>query len=98
MGALSAAEAIGDGLCTVLASDYYYPSLLHAAERLVDRGVLSLAKAWNLVSRNPAEAMGLDDRGAIEAGRRADLAVIDCSGPWRLVHTIAGGTVTSLGR
>lgn len=41
-GALSAEDAIRDGLCTVLASDYYYPSLLHAAERLVGRGVQSL--------------------------------------------------------
>jgi alpha-D-ribose 1-methylphosphonate 5-triphosphate diphosphatase len=98
MGALSAEEAIGDGLCTVLASDYYYPSLLHAAERLVDRGVADLDRAWSLVSRNAADAMGLDDRGVIEIGRRADIAVVDCSGPWRLVHTIAGGCVTSFGR
>ena len=33
-GFMSAEEAIRDGLCTILASDYYYPSLLHAAERL----------------------------------------------------------------
>ena len=97
-GALSAEEAIGDGLCTVLASDYYYPSLLHAAERLVERGVRSLFEAWSLVSSNPAAAMGLADRGVIETGRRADLVVIDCSGPWRLVLTIAGGTVTRFGR
>ncbi len=82
----------------MLASDYYYPSLLHAAERLVARGVRPFADAWSLVSRNPAEAMGLDDRGTIEVGRHADLVVIDRSGPWRLVHTIAGGMVVSLGR
>ncbi|WP_299625377.1 alpha-D-ribose 1-methylphosphonate 5-triphosphate diphosphatase [Pelagibius sp.] len=92
-GAMSAEEAIGDGLCTVLASDYYYPSLLHAAEGLVDRGVLSLSAAWDLVSSNPAAAMGLQDRGRIEVGCRADVVVIDCSGPWRLVHTLAGGEV-----
>ena len=97
-GAMSAEDAIGDGICTVLASDYFYPSLLHAAERLVERGVRSLGEAWSLISTNPAAAMGLDDRGAIEVGRRADLVVIDCSGPWRLVHTIVGGAVTSFGR
>ncbi len=97
-GAMSAEDAIRDGVCTVLASDYYYPSLLHAAEGLVGRGVRSLGDAWNLISRNPAAAMGLDDRGAIEVGRRADVVVIDCSGPWRLVHTIAGGTLVSFGR
>ncbi len=97
-GALSAEDAIRDGLCTVLASDYYYPSLLHAAEHLVARGVLSLGGAWALVSQTPAAAMGLQDRGTITAGQRADLVVIDASGPWRLVHTVVGGTVMRFGR
>ena len=97
-GAMSAEDAVRDGLCTVLASDYYYPSLLHAAEQLVGRGVLSLGEAWNLVSRNPAEAMRLEDRGTLEFGHRADVVVIDCSGPWRLVHTVVGGRLMSFGR
>jgi alpha-D-ribose 1-methylphosphonate 5-triphosphate diphosphatase len=95
--ALTAEDAIRDGLCTVLASDYYYPSLLHSAEHLVARGVLPLADAWRLVAENPAASMGLSDRGAIAPGKRADLVVIDCNGPWRLVHTVAGGRVTSFG-
>ena len=97
-GFMSAEDAIRDGQCTILASDYYYPSLLHAAERLVNRGVTSLADAWALVSQNPAVAMGLDDRGGIEVGRRADLVVIDCAGPWRLVHAVVGGVLISFGR
>ncbi len=97
-GFLSAEEAIAEGLCTILASDYYYPSLLHAAERLVSRGVRSLAEAWPLISQSPAAAMGLDDRGSLAVGRRADLVVLDCSGPWRLVHCIAGGVPVSFGR
>ena len=97
-GAMSAEDAVRDGLCTVLASDYHYPSLLHAAERLVARGVGPLAAIWALVSANPAASMGLDDRGAIEPCRRADIIVLDCSGPWRLVHTVAGGVLTTLGR
>ncbi len=97
-GALSAEEAIADGRCTVLASDYYYPSLLHAAERLVRHGAQSLDEAWSLIARNPAAAMGLSDRGTIEVGRRADIVVLDCSGPWRLIHTIVGGIVLTFGR
>ena len=97
-GAMRAEDAIRDGLCTVLASDYYYPSLLHAAEHLVERGVQSLGAAWSLISGNAASSMGLHDRGVIDIGRRADIVVIDGSGPWRLVHTIAGGAVTSFGR
>ncbi|MEM8790259.1 MAG: alpha-D-ribose 1-methylphosphonate 5-triphosphate diphosphatase [Pseudomonadota bacterium] len=98
MGALSAEDAVRDGICTVLASDYYYPSQINAAEQLVARGVKPFGEIWDLISRNAADAMGLGDRGQIEAGLRADLLVLDCSGPWRLVHTIAGGTVISFGR
>ena len=97
-GSMSAEECIGDDLCSVLASDYYYPSLLHAAERLVNRGVRRLGEAWKLISGNPAGAMGLQDRGTLEPGRRADVVVLDTSGPWRIVHCIAGGRVISFGR
>ena len=97
-GFMSAEDAVRDGLCTVLASDYYYPSLLHAAERFVTRGVLDLAQAWRLISANPAEAMRLSDRGQITPGARADLVVIDITGPWRIHHTIANGQLTSFGR
>lgn len=96
-GDMSAEDAIREGVCTVLASDYYYPSLLHAAERLVRRGVLPLNDAWDLVSYNPASAMRLTDRGNIRIGARADITVIDCSDDWRLVHTLAGGTTASFG-
>ncbi|MEL6374901.1 MAG: alpha-D-ribose 1-methylphosphonate 5-triphosphate diphosphatase [Pseudomonadota bacterium] len=90
-GALGAQDAIAKGLCTVLASDYYYPSLLHAAERLVDDGTLALPDAWALISTNAAAAMGLDDRGTLAPGQRADVVVIDTRGRWRPQHTIAHG-------
>ena len=76
-GALCATGAIRDGLCTVLASDYYYPSPLHAALRLHDAGILPLEKGWRLVSSNPAAAVGLDDRGTLVPGQRADMLVVD---------------------
>ena len=76
-GALCATAAIRQGLCTVLASDYYYPSPLHAVFRLHDAGILPLDKGWNLVSANPAAAVGLTDRGTLAPGQRADLLVID---------------------
>jgi alpha-D-ribose 1-methylphosphonate 5-triphosphate diphosphatase len=73
----SAAELVGAGLCSVLTSDYYYPAPLHAAFRLVGDGVLPLERAWDLVSANPAAALGLDDRGRIAVGRRADVILVD---------------------
>lgn len=81
LGWLSASEAVAAGVCTVLASDYYYPALLQAAYRLVQRGLASLPEAWRLVSAHPARAAGLADRGVIALGRRADLIVVDDSDP-----------------
>lgn len=76
-GALCATQAIRDGLCTVLASDYYYPAPLHAVFRLHDTGILPLEKGWRLISANPASAIGLHDRGTLSTGQRADLLVVD---------------------
>lgn len=76
-GALCATKAIGAGLCSVLASDYYYPAPLHAVFRLHDTGVLPLEQAWALVSSNPAAAVGLDDRGTLAPEKRADVLVVD---------------------
>ena len=77
--ALSAADAIRDGFCTTLASYYFYASLVAAVDRLVNRGVTGLEEAWALVSKNPAAAMGLTDRGSISSGKRADF--VRLSGP-----------------
>jgi alpha-D-ribose 1-methylphosphonate 5-triphosphate diphosphatase len=59
---------------------------------LAMRGVLDLAHAWALVSANPAAAAGLDDRGDIALGKRADLVLVDGSGP-RVVATLVGGKI-----
>lgn len=73
----AAAELVGAGLCSILTSDYYYPAPLHAVFRLAGEGALPLERAWDLVAANPADALGLADRGRIEAGRRADLLLVD---------------------
>ena len=75
--AIDAIPSILAGRCTVLASDYYYPAMMLAAFRLVDEKLLSLPQAWSLISEAPAKAAGLDDRGVIEAGKRADLILVD---------------------
>ena len=76
---LGAAEAAAAGLCSVLASDYYYPALFHAPFLLARCDALPLPKAWELVSRNAARAVGLTDRGVIAPGLRADLVLVDDS-------------------
>lgn len=98
VGAPRAADLAADGLCSILASDYYYPAPLHAACRLAAAGYLPLERAWSLVSRNPAAALGLADRGAIATGKRADLIVVDVSdldAP-HLVATISNGRIVHL--
>jgi alpha-D-ribose 1-methylphosphonate 5-triphosphate diphosphatase len=77
LGSPGAAEMIARGLCDILASDYYYPAMLGAMVRLHADRVAPLPALWNLVSRNPAKAMGLTDRGRIAPGLRADLLLID---------------------
>ena len=66
-----------EGLLDILSSDYYPASLLDAAFRLAadERNPLALPQAVALVTRNPARALGLADRGAIAEGRRADLVL-----------------------
>ena len=89
----SAHEAWRAGLCSIFASDYYYPALLHAAFKLVRDGEATLADVWRAVSTTPAQAVGLSDRGSIREGLRADLVLIDPSDPEapRVAATIANG-------
>jgi alpha-D-ribose 1-methylphosphonate 5-triphosphate diphosphatase len=77
LGLISAESMVRSGDCRALTSDYYYPALLQAPFALTARGAVALPEAWDLVSFGPARAAGLDDRGRIEPGARADLAVID---------------------
>jgi alpha-D-ribose 1-methylphosphonate 5-triphosphate diphosphatase len=98
VGFVKASDMVARGLCSVLASDYYYPAPFAAAFRLVADGVAPVEKAWPLVSEAPARAGRLDDRGVIAVGRRADLLVVDATdiaNP-RLEAVIAGGRVVYL--
>ncbi|WP_341675704.1 alpha-D-ribose 1-methylphosphonate 5-triphosphate diphosphatase [Niveibacterium sp. SC-1] len=98
VGAPAAEELAREGQCSILASDYYYPAPLHAALKLADVGALPLAAAWNLISHNPAQALGMTDRGRLAAGLRADALVLDARDPRapRLVATVAGGRLAYL--
>ncbi|CAN7598052.1 alpha-D-ribose 1-methylphosphonate 5-triphosphate diphosphatase [Bosea sp. LjRoot90] len=92
-----AAEAmVREGLCTILASDYYYPALPLAPFILTRKGAADFATAWRLVSQGPAEALGLSDRGVIAPGKRADLVLIAPEPQPRVVATIAGGRLVHL--
>jgi len=98
MGWVNASEMISHGLCSVLASDYYYPAPLVAAFRLAETGVAPLEQAWSLVSASPARAVGLVDRGSIARGLRADLILVDPEprGRPRLVGVLVAGRIVHL--
>ena len=97
-GWTKASDMIAKGLCSVLASDYYYPAQLLAAFRLADDGIVPLAAAWDLISAAPARAAGLADRGVLAAGKRADIVLVDDAMPQRprIVAVIAGGRLVHL--
>jgi alpha-D-ribose 1-methylphosphonate 5-triphosphate diphosphatase len=98
LGWAAAARLAEAGICTVLSSDYYYPCLLQAPFILARRGVLDFARAWALVSANPAAAAFLPDRGSIAPGNRADLLLIDqTNGTPHLVAALVKGTLAHAG-
>ncbi|HEX3512881.1 MAG TPA: alpha-D-ribose 1-methylphosphonate 5-triphosphate diphosphatase [Trebonia sp.] len=72
-GNVAAAELLELGLLHILSSDYVPSSPLQAVFQLSADGTLGLADGARLVSANPARAVGLDDRGEIAIGKRADL-------------------------
>ncbi|SEL15192.1 alpha-D-ribose 1-methylphosphonate 5-triphosphate diphosphatase [Roseovarius nanhaiticus] len=92
-GNASAPDMAAMGLIDALASDYHYPSLRRAAFLLADAGIHDLAGAWHLVSKGPAQVLGLADRGDLAPGQRADLVVID-SRTRRVAATLAGGRIS----
>ena len=70
-GNVAAAELARHGLLDILSSDYVPASLLHGAFLLQENNY-TLPQAIATVSRNPAQRIGLTDRGEIAVGLRAD--------------------------
>lgn len=73
-GNLTSIAAIEADALDVLCVDYYPPSLLAAP--FVDTGE-PLPDRIARVTKNPADAVGLTNRGRIEVGARADLVLVD---------------------
>ena len=73
-GNIAARDLADMGVLDVLSSDYVPLSLLHAPFILADDvDGMSLPKAIAMVTATPARTVGLDDRGRIALGLRADL-------------------------
>ncbi|WP_010137981.1 alpha-D-ribose 1-methylphosphonate 5-triphosphate diphosphatase [Oceanicola sp. S124] len=93
-GKVSAAELVGLGLCTALASDYHYPAPRQAALKLATE--IGIERAWALVSSGPAAMLGLRDRGELSPGKRADVVVLEPE-TGRVAATFAAGRLAWLG-
>jgi alpha-D-ribose 1-methylphosphonate 5-triphosphate diphosphatase len=96
-GNLSAVEGILDGSITMLCSDYYPPSMLQAVFKLNREYSIPLHDCVKFVSLAPAEAAGIGGyTGSIEAGKNADLILVDATEDYpRLISAISGGNIVS---
>jgi alpha-D-ribose 1-methylphosphonate 5-triphosphate diphosphatase len=72
-GNVAALELARTGRLDMLSSDYVPASLLHGAFLLHTLAGWSMPRAMATVSRNPAKALGFEDRGSLKAGLRADI-------------------------
>ena len=96
-GNIAAVDLAREGLLDILSSDYIPSSLLMAALQLPQRvPAIDLASAIRTVTKTPAEAVGLADRGEIAAGKRADLIRVHVArevpvvrSVWREGHRVA---------
>ena len=80
-GNVATADLARAGVLDVMSSDYMPASLLMAALRLPKVvPAIDLAAAMRTVTKTPAEAVGLDDRGEIAISKRGDLIRVHLAG------------------
>lgn len=87
-GNVSALDLAHDGLVDGLSSDYAPFSLLHAAFLLHEKAGMSLPEAVATVTATPARLALLDDRGRLEPGLRADMALVRLYKGVPVVHAV----------
>jgi alpha-D-ribose 1-methylphosphonate 5-triphosphate diphosphatase len=90
---LSGREAIQAGYCDLIGSDHSPSNILHSVFTLYQLKMGEFHELVNMVSYNPAKAVGLEDQiGSIAAGLAADLVVVDDAGQVpRVLHTFVDG-------
>lgn len=91
-GNSDAAELVRLGLADIICADYHAPSMLLSVFKLADAGDCALVEAVQKVTANAAAAFEMTDRGRIQRGLRADLALVELVDGRPLVHaTISRG-------
>jgi alpha-D-ribose 1-methylphosphonate 5-triphosphate diphosphatase len=93
-GNMRALDAVLEGVADCLCGDYSPAALLPSVLSLPDLAGISLSEAVALVTRNPAHAAGLVDRGEIAVGKRADIvAVKQLGGLYQVESVWANGAL-----
>jgi alpha-D-ribose 1-methylphosphonate 5-triphosphate diphosphatase len=88
-GNIAAVDLAREGILDILSSDYIPSSLLMAALQLPrDVPAIDLASAVRTVTKTPAEAVGLSDRGEIAPGKRADAIRVHVAGDVPVVRSV----------
>lgn len=88
-GNVSAHDLVEAGHLDIISSDYIPASMMQSAFFLADvLDDVSLPDAIRLVSLNPAQAVGLADRGEIVAGKRADLVRVQMADSVPIIRTV----------
>lgn len=77
------------GWLDILSSDYVPCSLLQGAIALTEgEGAITLPAAIRLVAANPADAVGMTDRGRLATGLRADVVRVKLAGATPVVRSV----------
>jgi alpha-D-ribose 1-methylphosphonate 5-triphosphate diphosphatase len=87
-GNIAAVDLARVDLLDTLSSDYIPASLLMAVFQIAEEAGWGLPRAVASVSRNPARSVGLDDRGEILEGQRADLVQVRVVGGQPVVRAV----------
>lgn len=88
-GNVSARELVEAGHLDIISSDYIPASMMQAAFFLADvMDEITLPQSMRLVSANPAKAVGLNDRGEIMLGKRADLVRVQIADHIPIIRTV----------
>ncbi len=88
-GNIAAVDLAHEGLLDILSSDYVPSSLLMGALQLPQYvPAIDLATAVRTVTKTPAEAVGLSDRGEVATGKRADLIRVHVAGDVPVVRAV----------
>ena len=96
-GNIAAVDLAREGLLDIMSSDYIPSRLLMAAMQLPRHvPAIDLAAAVRTVTKTAAEAIGLNDRGEVSVGKRADLIRVHVAhdvpvvrSVWREGHRVA---------